>query len=60
MPNQAIQNAGRIYCSQSYGDMVQHFREIVGGQPVMLPDHAMLENPEIGPDIRKYFRAWTA
>jgi len=57
MPNQAIQNAGRIYCSQSYGDMVHHFREIVGGQPVMLPDHAMLENPEIGPDIRKYFRA---
>jgi 4-hydroxyphenylacetate 3-monooxygenase len=57
MPNQAIQNAGRIYCSQSYGDMVHHFREIVGGQPVMLPDHAMLENAEIGPDIRKYFRA---
>jgi len=56
MPNQAIQNAGRIYCSQTYGDMVQHFREIVGGQPVMLPDHAMLDNVEIGPDVRKYFR----
>jgi 4-hydroxyphenylacetate 3-monooxygenase len=56
MPNQAIQNAGRVYCSQTYGEMVQHLREIIGGQPVMLPDHAMLENPEIGPDIRKFFR----
>jgi 4-hydroxyphenylacetate 3-monooxygenase len=55
MPNQAIQNAGRIYCSQTYGDMVQHLREIVGGQPVMLPDHAMLDSADIGPDVRKYF-----
>lgn len=57
MPNQAIQNAGRIYCSQGYGDMIQHFREIIGGQPVMLPDHAMLDSPEIGAYVRKYFRA---
>jgi 4-hydroxyphenylacetate 3-monooxygenase len=56
MPNQAIQNAGRVYCSQTYAEMVQHFRAIVGGQPVMLPDHAMLESSEIGADIRKYFR----
>jgi 4-hydroxyphenylacetate 3-monooxygenase len=56
MPNQAIQNAGRIYCSQTYGQMVQHLRELIGGQPVMLPDHAMLDHPEIGADIRKYFR----
>jgi len=55
MPNQAIQNAGRIYCSQTYGQMVQHLRELFGGQPVMLPDHAMLDHPEIGADIRKYF-----
>jgi 4-hydroxyphenylacetate 3-monooxygenase len=55
MPNQAIQNAGRIYCSQTYGQMVQHLRELIGGQPVMLPDHAMLDHPEIGADIRKYF-----
>jgi 4-hydroxyphenylacetate 3-monooxygenase len=56
MPNQAIQNAGRVYCSQTYGEMVHRFREVVGGQPVMLPDHAMLEHPEIGADIRKYFQ----
>jgi 4-hydroxyphenylacetate 3-monooxygenase len=60
MPNQAIQNAGRIYCSQTYGEMVQNFRSIVGGQPVMLPDHAMLDNEEIGPDVRKYFCAGSA
>lgn len=56
MPNQAIQNAGRVYCSQTYGEMVGHFREIVGGQVVMLPDHAMLESPEVGADVRKFFR----
>jgi 4-hydroxyphenylacetate 3-monooxygenase len=56
MPNQAIQNAGRVYCSQTYNEMVHFLREIAGGQVVMLPDHAMLEHPEIGADVRKFFR----
>jgi 4-hydroxyphenylacetate 3-monooxygenase len=56
MPNQAIQNAGRVYCSQTYNEMVHYLREIAGGQVVMLPDHAMLDHPEIGADVRKFFR----
>jgi 4-hydroxyphenylacetate 3-monooxygenase len=57
MPNQAIQNAGRIFCSQNYNVMVHILREIAGGQIVMLPDQAMLEHPQTGPDIRKFFAA---
>ncbi len=57
MPNQAIQNAGRVFCSQGYNGMVHLLREIAGGQAVMLPDRAMLSNPEIGADLRKYFHA---
>lgn len=56
MPNQAIQNAGRVYCSQTYNEMVHRLREIAGGQVVMLPDHAMLDHPEVGATVRKFFR----
>ncbi|RAI01782.1 4-hydroxyphenylacetate 3-hydroxylase [Acuticoccus sediminis] len=55
MPNQSIQNAGRIYCSQTYATMVQLLREIIGGQPVMLPGEAMLNSPETRDDVMKYF-----
>jgi 4-hydroxyphenylacetate 3-monooxygenase len=55
MPNQSIQNAGRIFCSQTYAGMAHLLREIVGGQAVMLPDRSMLENHEIGADVAKYF-----
>jgi 4-hydroxyphenylacetate 3-monooxygenase len=55
MPNQAIQNAGRIYCTQNYHHMVQILVNIAGGQAVMLPDQAMFDSPEIGADVRKYF-----
>lgn len=55
MPNQAIQNAGRMYCTANYHHMVQLLTNLAGGQAVMLPDQAMLDNPEIGPDIRKYY-----
>lgn len=57
MPNQAIQNAGRIFCSQTYNQMVHLLREIVGGQAVMLPDEAMLADPTSRADILKFFQA---
>jgi 4-hydroxyphenylacetate 3-monooxygenase len=57
MPDQAIQNAGRIYCSQGYHQMVQLLREIAGGQPVMLPDEATLRSPETRADVLKFFAA---
>ncbi len=56
MPNQAIQNAGRVFCSQTYHQIVHLLREIIGGQPVMLPDEAMLNDPATGADILKFFR----
>ncbi|MGE0719109.1 MAG: 4-hydroxyphenylacetate 3-hydroxylase family protein [Alphaproteobacteria bacterium] len=56
MPNQAIQNAGRVYCSQGYADMVHLLREIAGGAVVMLPDRRTLESPATRPDVEKYFR----
>ncbi len=55
MPAQAIQHAGRIYCTQNYHLMVQLLTNLVGGQAVMLPDQAMLDSPEVGADVRKYF-----
>lgn len=55
MPNQAIQNAGRMYCTANHVLMVQLLTNLAGGQAVMLPDQAMLDSPEVGPDIRKYF-----
>lgn len=55
MPNQAIQNAGRMYCTSNYHHMVQLLTNLAGGQAVMLPDQAMFDSPEIGADIRKYF-----
>lgn len=56
IPDQAIQNAGRVYASTVYGDMVQHLRDIAGGSPIIVPDRRNIENPEIRADIEKYFR----
>ena len=55
MPNQAIQNAGRMYCTANHFMMVQLLTNLAGGQAVMLPDQAMLDSPEVGADVRKYF-----
>ncbi len=55
MPNQAIQNAGRMYCTANHYEMVQLLTNLAGGQAVMLPDQAMLDHPEVGADVRKYF-----
>lgn len=56
MPNQAIQNAGRVYASSTYNSIVHLLRDIVGGSPIVVPDHRNLENAEIRPDLEKYFR----
>ncbi|MCC7272000.1 MAG: 4-hydroxyphenylacetate 3-hydroxylase, partial [Alphaproteobacteria bacterium] len=59
MPNQAIQNAGRVHCSQGYAAMVHLLREIAGGAAVMLPDRRTLESAETRADVEKYFRIGT-
>jgi 4-hydroxyphenylacetate 3-monooxygenase len=55
MPNQAIQNAGRLYAASTYHEMVQTLRDVAGGTVMVLPDRASLANPEIAADIEKYF-----
>ena len=56
MPNLSIQNAGRVYASSHFYEMSQILRDLAGGTAVMQPDQAMLDSPETGPDVKKYFR----
>lgn len=56
MPNQSIQNAGRVYASSNFHAMAQILRDLAGGSAVMQPDEAMLNSPLTGPDVQKYFR----
>lgn len=56
MPNQAIQNAGRVYASTNYNQAVHNLRDIIGGSPVVVPSRKSFANEEIRGDIEKYFR----
>lgn len=56
MPNQALQNAGRVYASTEYGNAVHLLRDLVGGSPVVVPSRRMLGNNRVRADIEKYFR----
>ncbi|MBN9427914.1 MAG: hypothetical protein J0H09_15535 [Burkholderiales bacterium] len=56
MPNLSIQNAGRVYASSNFFDMVQILRDLIGGTAVMQPDEAMLNSPATSADVKKYFR----
>jgi 4-hydroxyphenylacetate 3-monooxygenase len=56
MPNQTIQNAGRVYASSNYFAMVQILRDLAGGAAVLVPDRATMQNPELKADIEKYYR----
>lgn len=56
MPNQAIQNAGRVFSSTNYYKMVQVLRDLAGGTPIMLTDLKNASHPDIRADIEKYYR----
>jgi len=56
LPNQAIQNAGRVFATAHYYEAVQILRDLGGGSAVIMPDLATLRSPEVGPDVQKYFR----
>lgn len=56
MPNQSIQNAGRVYASSNYFLMVQTLRDLAGGSAVLIPDQRTMLNPELKADIEKYYR----
>jgi len=56
MPNQSIQNAGRVYASTHYYQMVQILRDLAGGSTVMLTDRKNAIHPDIRADLEKYYR----
>lgn len=56
MPNQAIQNAGRVFATSHYYEAVQILRDLAGGSVVLMPDQKTLRNKDIGHYVEKYFR----
>jgi 4-hydroxyphenylacetate 3-monooxygenase len=56
MPNQAIQNAGRVFATSHYYEAVQILRDLAGGSAMMMPDLKTLRNKEVGQYVEKYFR----
>jgi 4-hydroxyphenylacetate 3-monooxygenase len=55
MPNQALQNAGRVYATSNYFQAVQILRDLGGGSTILAPDMKTLRNKEIGHYVEKYF-----
>jgi 4-hydroxybutyryl-CoA dehydratase/vinylacetyl-CoA-Delta-isomerase len=53
-PDELYTNAAKYYGAASYNHMVRHLHDIAGGSVLTAPSVADLENPEVGPLIRKY------
>ena len=53
-PDELYTNAAKYYGAANYGVLVRHLHDIAGGSVVTAPALADLENPEVGPLVRKY------
>ncbi|MPY91510.1 MAG: 4-hydroxyphenylacetate 3-hydroxylase [Acidimicrobiia bacterium] len=53
-PNELYTNAGKYQGAAQYGLMVRHLHDIAGGAVVTTPAISDLENPDVGPLLRKY------
>jgi 4-hydroxybutyryl-CoA dehydratase/vinylacetyl-CoA-Delta-isomerase len=53
-PDELFTNAAKYYGAANYNLMVRHLHDIAGGSVLTAPSVADLENPEVGPLIRKY------
>ncbi len=53
-PDELYTNAGKYHGATNYSAMVQHLHDIAGGSILTAPSISDLENPEVGPLIRKY------
>lgn len=53
-PDELYTNAGKYHGATHYSTMVRHLHDIAGGSIVTAPSVSDLENPEVGPLIRKY------
>lgn len=54
-PNQAIQNAGRLFSSTEFNKVIQILRELGGGVQVIAPDLKSLNSAETRAYVAKYF-----
>jgi 4-hydroxybutyryl-CoA dehydratase/vinylacetyl-CoA-Delta-isomerase len=53
-PNELYTNAGKYHAAANYNMMVRHLHDIAGGAVLTTPTIADLENPDVGPLVRKY------
>jgi 4-hydroxybutyryl-CoA dehydratase/vinylacetyl-CoA-Delta-isomerase len=53
-PDELYTNAAKYHGAANYSLMVRHLHDISGGSVVTAPSVADLENPEVGPLVRKY------
>jgi 4-hydroxybutyryl-CoA dehydratase/vinylacetyl-CoA-Delta-isomerase len=56
-PDEVFTNAGKHQAAAQYGLMVRHLLDIAGGSAITAPSMRDLDNPEIGPLVRKYMGA---
>jgi aromatic ring hydroxylase len=54
-PNPTQMAVARIFGVERYPQMLQIIRELCGSGPLVAPGHQELNNPEISPDIYRYF-----
>jgi 4-hydroxybutyryl-CoA dehydratase/vinylacetyl-CoA-Delta-isomerase len=53
-PDELFTNAAKYHGAAHYNLMVRHLHDIAGGSVLTAPSVADLENPEVGPLVRKY------
>jgi 4-hydroxybutyryl-CoA dehydratase/vinylacetyl-CoA-Delta-isomerase len=53
-PDEAYINAGKYHAAANYSLMVRHLLDIAGGSAITAPSMSDLDNPEVGPLVRKY------
>jgi 4-hydroxybutyryl-CoA dehydratase/vinylacetyl-CoA-Delta-isomerase len=53
-PNELYTNAGKYQGASQYGLMVRHLHDIAGGAVVTTPAISDIENPDVGPLLKKY------
>ena len=53
-PDELYTNAGKYAGATNYNVMVRHLHDIAGGAVVTAPSHSDLDNPDVGPLLRKY------
>jgi 4-hydroxyphenylacetate 3-monooxygenase len=56
IPDQSIQNAGRVFASSNYYEMTQILRDLSGGAAVMNPDLLSFDHPVSRKYLEKYHR----